>query len=209
MMQCSNLVGFMKTLLGALGLVFLAEFGDKSQLVALSLGARYRMRTVFLGMGIAYSLINLLSVTVGAAIGNVASGRWVRGIGGLLFLAFAIRGFMNDNDGNGDGNDGDDSGTDGSRQSSKRLGGSVVASIALSIFVAEFGDKTMISAAALAAQGNAVLVWVGATIGIMLSSAVGVLVGRFVGNRIPTRIIRLASSGVFATFGVVMLVAAF
>jgi Ca2+/H+ antiporter, TMEM165/GDT1 family len=195
----------MKTLLGALGLVFLAEFGDKSQLVALSLGARYRMRTVFFGMGIAYSLINLLSVTVGAAIGNMASGRWVRGIGGVLFLAFAVRGFMSDD---ADTYSENDRGT-AAEESTKRLGGSVLASIALSIFVAEFGDKTMIGAAALAAQGNAVLVWTGATIGIMSSSAVGVLVGKFVGERLPTRIIRLASSAVFAAFGIAMVIAAF
>ncbi len=191
----------MKTLLGALGLVFLAEFGDKSQLVALSLGARYKMRTVFLGMGIAYALINLLSVTVGAAIGNVASGPWVRAIGGLLFLAFAIRGFISkDND------DADESSKD--LTSPKHFGGSLVASIALSIFVAEFGDKTMISAAALAAQESAVLVWAGATIGILLSSAVGVLVGKVVGDRLPTRVIRIASSAVFAAFGIAMLAAA-
>jgi Ca2+/H+ antiporter, TMEM165/GDT1 family len=204
----------MKTLLGALGLVFLAEFGDKSQLVALSLGARYRMRMVFLGMGIAYSSINLLSVTVGAAIGNVASGRWVRGIGGVLFLAFAVRGFLSDDGDDSAGTSNDDSDDDdnndaGTAASTKRLGGSVVASIAVSIFVAEFGDKTMIGAAALAAQGNAVLVWAGATIGIMLSSAVGVLVGKFVGDRLPTRIIRLASAAVFALFGIAMVIAAF
>jgi Ca2+/H+ antiporter, TMEM165/GDT1 family len=205
----------MGTVFGAFGLVFLAEFGDKSQLVALSLGARYRMRVVFLGMGIAYALINLLSVTVGAAVGDVASGKWVRAVGGVLFLLFAARGLFGDDadeadeaDEADDSDDADDAG-DPSARSNLRMGRSVVASIAVSIFVAEFGDKTMLSAAALASQRNAVLVWVGATFGIMASSAVGALIGKVVGDRLPLRWIRLASSAVFAAFGIAMLVAAF
>jgi Ca2+/H+ antiporter, TMEM165/GDT1 family len=67
----------------------------------------------------------------------------------------------------------------------------------------------MLSAAALASQRNAVLVWVGATFGIMASSAVGALIGKVVGDRLPLRWIRLASSAVFAAFGIAMLVAAF
>jgi Ca2+/H+ antiporter, TMEM165/GDT1 family len=207
----------MGTVFGAFGLVFLAEFGDKSQLVALSLGARYRMRVVFLGMGIAYALINLLSVTVGAAVGDVASGKWVRAVGGVLFLLFAARGLFGgdaDDEADADSDAADDPGDPGdpgdhAARPNLRMGRSVVASIAVSIFVAEFGDKTMLSAAALASQRNAVLVWVGATFGIMASSAVGVLIGKVVGDRLPLRWIRLASSAVFAAFGIAMLLAAF
>ena len=78
-------------------------------------------------------------------------------------------------------------------------------SVAVAMFVAELGDKTMLATATLAAQGNPVLVWIGATVGITLSGAVGVLVGRATGARLPERAIRIGSSVLFAVFGLVLL----
>lgn len=82
--------------------------------------------------------------------------------------------------------------------------GSLLAALGL-VFVAELGDKTMLTTATLAAQGNPVLVWIGATVGIILSGAVGVLVGRATGTKLPERAIRIGSSALFAVFGVVLL----
>jgi len=73
------------------------------------------------------------------------------------------------------------------------------------MFVAELGDKTMLATATLAAQGNPVLVWVGATIGIIASGSVGVLVGRATGARLPERTIRIGSAALFAVFGVALI----
>jgi putative Ca2+/H+ antiporter (TMEM165/GDT1 family) len=73
------------------------------------------------------------------------------------------------------------------------------------MFVAELGDKTMLATATLAAQGNPVLVWIGATIGIILSGFVGVFVGRATGARLPERTLRYGSSLLFALFGVVLI----
>jgi putative Ca2+/H+ antiporter (TMEM165/GDT1 family) len=82
----------------------------------------------------------------------------------------------------------------------------VVLSVATAMFVAELGDKTMLATATLAAQGNPVLVWVGATIGIILSGALGVLLGRWFGARLPERATRIGSAVLFALFGLVLLV---
>jgi putative Ca2+/H+ antiporter (TMEM165/GDT1 family) len=81
----------------------------------------------------------------------------------------------------------------------------VVVSVAVAMFVAELGDKTMLATATLAAQGNPVLVWVGATLGIIASGSLGVLVGRAVGARIPERATRIGSSALFAVFGIVLI----
>jgi Ca2+/H+ antiporter, TMEM165/GDT1 family len=83
--------------------------------------------------------------------------------------------------------------------------GRVVLSVAAAMFVAELGDKTMLATATLAAQGNPVLVWVGATIGIILSGSVGVFVGRATGARLPERTIRIGSAVLFAVFGVALI----
>ncbi|MGH9138228.1 MAG: TMEM165/GDT1 family protein, partial [Acidimicrobiales bacterium] len=79
----------MQAFLVSAGLVFVAELGDKTQLVALGLAARYRVTLVLTGLVLAYALTNLVSVTVGGLLG-VALPTTAVGIGGgVLFLAFA------------------------------------------------------------------------------------------------------------------------
>lgn len=181
----------MGSLLAALGVVFVAELGDKTQLVALGLGARHRLGPVLTGVAIAYAATNLLSVLVGGLLGAALPTRAIGIGGGLLFLGFAawsLRG--------------------GDHAEAEQLDlpkGRLVLSVAAAMFVAELGDKTMLATATLAAQGNPVLVWIGATIGIILSGALGVLVGRSVGARIPERATRVGSAVLFAVFGAVLI----
>ena len=86
---------------------------------------------------------------------------------------------------------------------------SIVLSVASAMFLAELGDKTMLATATLAAQGSPVQTWVGATVGIILSGILGVLLGRVFGARLPERVTRLGSAALFALVGAVLLVANF
>jgi putative Ca2+/H+ antiporter (TMEM165/GDT1 family) len=181
------------SLFAALGLVFIAELGDKTQLVALGFGARHRLAPVLAGVGIAYAACNLLSVVVGGLLGAALPTRAIGLAGGVLFLGFAAWSLR----GEGEEEDEDMGGADGR---------SIVTSVALAMFVAELGDKTMLATATLAAQGNPVLVWVGATLGIIASGTLGVLLGRWFGAKLPERTTRIGSSVLFAVFGVVLLV---
>ena len=183
----------MESLLAALGLVFVAELGDKTQLVALGFGARHRLAPVLVGVFAAYAATNLLSVVIGGVLGATLPTRAIGIGGGILFLGFAAWNLR----GEAHGDDEEQAGLDTR---------AVVLSGAFAMFVAELGDKTMLATATLAAQGSPVLTWVGATIGICLSGAVGVLVGRSVGARLPERALRLGSSALFAVFGIVLLV---
>lgn len=182
----------MTALFAALGLVFLAELGDKTQLVAMGLGARHRLGPVLAGITLAYAATNLLSVIVGGLLGAALPTRAIGLGGGLLFLAFAAWNLRRDE---GDEDDPD----------VEVRHGRVVLSVAAAMFVAELGDKTMLATATLAAQGNPVLVWVGATLGILASGALGVALGRVIGARIPERATRLGSSALFAGFGVALI----
>ena len=182
----------MGSLLAALGIVVLAELGDKTQLVALGFGARHRLGPVLAGVALAYAATNLLSVIVGGLLGAALPTRALGIGGGVLFIGFAVWSLRADDD------EDDDVGVAGGQ-------GRVVLSVAAAMFVAELGDKTMLATATLAAQGNPVLVWVGATIGIILSGSVGVLVGRATGARLPERTIRLGSAALFAVFGVALI----
>lgn len=184
----------MGSLLAALGLVFVAELGDKTQLVALGFGARHRLAPVVAGVVAAYAATNLLSVVVGGLVGEALPTRAIGLAGGILFLGFAVWTFRS-----GDGDDDEEAtaAASGTR--------SVVASVAVAMFVAELGDKTMLATATLAAKGSPVLVWVGATLGIIASGLLGVLLGRAFGARLPERATRIGSSVLFAAFGVVLL----
>jgi putative Ca2+/H+ antiporter (TMEM165/GDT1 family) len=181
-----------QSLLAALGLVFVAELGDKTQLVALGFGARHRLAPVLTGIVIAYMATNLLSVVVGGLLGATLPGRAIGLGGGVLFLGFAAWTLWQD-----DG-EGEEAGSGGN--------GSIVVSVATAMFVAELGDKTMLATATLAAQGNPMLVWIGATVGIILSGTIGVLVGRVFGARLPERATRIGSAVLFALFGVALIV---
>ncbi len=189
----------MRDLVAALGLVFLAEFGDKTQLVALSLGARYKLRLVLVGVALAYMATNLVSVGVGAILGAALPTRAIGVIGGIVFLWFAWRTWS----------EGDDVDTDESTAGGVGLTTrGVVMTTATAMFTAELGDKTMLATATLAAKGNPVLVWIGATIGIILAGASGAVIGRVLGDRLPARTLRIGSAALFAVFGCVLLIGA-
>jgi putative Ca2+/H+ antiporter (TMEM165/GDT1 family) len=199
----------MGSLLAALGLVFIAELGDKTQLVAMGFGARHRLAPVLLGITLAYAACNLLAVVVGGVLGAALPTRAIGLVGGVLFLGFAawtLRGLAwgtsaADEDAEADA-EAEEIVEAAERGAASR---GVVISVALAMFVAELGDKTQIATATLAAQGNPMLVWIGATVGIILSGALGVLVGRFFGARLPERVTQIGSAVLFAVFGLVLI----
>jgi putative Ca2+/H+ antiporter (TMEM165/GDT1 family) len=190
----------MGSLWSALALVFVAELGDKTQLVALGLGARHRVIPVLVGMAIGYGAANLVAVVVGGALGAALPSRTVGIAGGLLFLGFAGWTLVSS------GGDDDGDVGDGGGAQPATLTRAVVVSAAVAMFVAEFGDKTQLATLTLAAQGHPVLVWVGATVGVLAAGAVGVLAGRTVGSRLSGRATRIGSAALFAIFGVVLLI---
>ena len=182
----------MSALVVAAALVFVAEVGDKSQLLVLSLATRYRPLPVLVGFAIAEGTANLLSVAVGGALGATLPEAPLRIVGGLLFGLFAWRAWREDDD------DDDDA--------LEVRSGHVVRSVAATMFVAELGDKTMLTTATLAAQQNPVLTWIGGTLGIVACGAIAVTVGRALGDRLPRRATRIASTLLFLAFGVALLV---
>jgi Ca2+/H+ antiporter, TMEM165/GDT1 family len=190
-----------QSLLASLGLVFVAELGDKTQLVALGFGARHRLGPVLVGVAIGYGVSNLLSVLAGGLLGVALPVRAIGLMGGLLFLGFAAWTLRDRDAGAGEEADADG---EGAGTIDRR---SIVLSVAGAMFVAELGDKTMLATATLAAQGSPLHTWVGATVGIILGGTLGVLLGRVFGAGRPERVTRLGSAALFALFGAVLLVA--
>jgi Ca2+/H+ antiporter, TMEM165/GDT1 family len=178
-------------------LVFVAEMGDKSQLLALSFGARLPVRVVLTGLGLATAVMQAISVTVGAAVAAVVPERAVATGAGLLFLGFALWTLRQTDD-----LDHDPMSALEAPPPSRRG----VATVAGSFLAAELGDKTMLASATLAAVHGPLLTWVGATAGMLGASTLAVLVGSQAASRIEPRAIRLLAGGGFALVGAALLV---
>lgn len=188
----------------AFGVVFVAELGDKTQLLALGYGARHGLRTVALGLTLGYAAAGAIAALVGGLLGATLPERPIGLAAGALFLVFAVLAWRDLDDDDDEESDGEDDG-----QPTRRLGArSVVASIALTIAIAEFGDKTQLATAALAAQANPVATWLGATGGVVTAGMLGAVAGSRIGQRIEPRKIQIASAVLFAGFGVALIAAA-
>jgi Ca2+/H+ antiporter, TMEM165/GDT1 family len=185
----------------AFGVVFVAELGDKTQLLALGFGTRHSLAIVAAGLALGYGTANLLAVVVGSLLGAALPQRPIEIVGGLVFLAFAALSWHRA------GSQGSDAETDDVVRdltaATTRWSG--VASIAAAIAIAEMGDKTQITTATLASQAAPVGVWFGATLGATASGLIGAAAGRSIGHRISDRAVAIASAVLFAGFGIVML----
>jgi putative Ca2+/H+ antiporter (TMEM165/GDT1 family) len=178
----------------AFAVVFLAELGDKTQLVALTLAAQHKAARVLVALVAAIAVLQTLSVTAGALISRALPDRAIAVGAGVLFLGFAVWTWRGRN-----AQDEDDGG-------STRAKGLV--GIALAFFLAELGDKTMLTTAGLAADHGAVPVWIGSFGAMVASTVLAVLVGRSLMSRISPATLRTAGAIAFAVVGLATLASA-
>jgi Ca2+/H+ antiporter, TMEM165/GDT1 family len=184
----------------AFGAIFIAEFGDKSQLLILGFATRYAAGPVVLGLVLAAAVIQGASVLVGAAVGAVLPETVVAVVAGVAFLGVAAWTLRGDDD-DGDGDEG--------RMPERRLVGlALVGVVATTFVIGELGDKTMLATFALAASQGALPTWIGSTAGEIAANLVAVVVGRQVGQRLSPRAIRIGSATLFAVTGLAVLVGA-
>ena len=173
-------------------LIALAEFGDKSQLVCMTLAARHRGLPVVLGAVSAFALLNLLAVLFGAAVAAWLPEWLVTLAVALLFAVFGIQALRFSED-------------DEDESIEEKPGHSIFATTFLLILLAEFGDKTQIAVAGLGSTATPVAVWAGATLALALTSAAGVFAGRNLLHRLPLRWIHRVSGGIFLILAAVAL----
>jgi putative Ca2+/H+ antiporter (TMEM165/GDT1 family) len=181
----------METFLVSAGSVALAEMGDKTQLLALFLAARFKApKQIILGMLIATLANHAGAGALGAFIQRVAGGAILRYAVGALFIALGAWMLKPDKP---------DATTRG-----ERFG--VLGTTIVSFFLAEIGDKTQIATIALASQAHALLLVVlGTTLGMMIANVPVVLAGSLAANRLPLATLRFAAALVFAAVGVLIL----
>lgn len=184
----------LEALLVSVGIVAIGEIGDKTQLLALVLAARYaRPVPIIVGIFAATLLNHALAGALGAWIRHVASPdvlRWVLALGFLAMAAWALRPDTHD----------------GEAPPAGRFG--VFGVTLVAFFLAEIGDKTQVATVALAARYDALAtVVLGTTFGMLLANVPVVLLAGRAAKKIPFRVIRYVSAGLFAVTGLWTLLA--
>jgi len=173
--------------LSAFTLIALAEIGDKSQLVCMTLAARHRHWPVLLGASLAFIVLNVLAVLFGAAVATWVPESVMAGIVALLFAVFGFHALLNRDD-------------DDAENVVEKPGHGIFFTTLLLILVAEFGDKTQIAVAGLAGNLPPLPVWIGATAALVAVSALGVWAGRTVLQRLPLHWLHRVGGGIFLVF---------
>jgi putative Ca2+/H+ antiporter (TMEM165/GDT1 family) len=188
--------GFLAATALSFVVIFVAELGDKSQLMALTFATRFRPWPVLIGITVATALVHLASVGIGYGLGVALPTGWISLVAGVAFLVFGawtLRG---------------DRLTDAEQGKAELATGSAVLAVGGAFFLAELGDKTMLATITLATQHGWLGTWVGSTLGMVAADALAILVGRLLGRHLPERLIRYGAAVLFAIFGVWLIVAA-
>jgi len=175
------------------GIIFVAELGDKSQLMALAFAARFKALPILIGITVATAVVHAFSVIVGAVVGVALPTRAISLVAGLAFFAFAawtIRGDTLDED-------------DASK--AERSTHSAVVAASVAFFLAELGDKTMLATITLATHESLLGTWAGSTVGMVAADALAIVVGQQLGSRLPERAIKVGAAVAFVVFGLVLL----
>jgi Ca2+/H+ antiporter, TMEM165/GDT1 family len=182
----------MNAFLLSFGVVFLAELGDKSQLMALAFASRYRALVVLAGVSIATLIVHAGSVLLGSAAAVALPTNLIQVVAGLAFFGFAAWTIRGDTLGAAD------------EDRARRSGRWAVVTVGTAFFLAELGDKTMLATITLATTEEPIGTWLGSTAGMVAADAIAIAVGAVLGTRLPERAIKVFASLAFLVFGALL-----
>ena len=175
------------------GIIFVAELGDKSQLMALTFAARYKALPVLVGITIATAVVHAVSVGIGVVVGSALPTRPITIVAGLAFLGFAawtLRGDKLDED---------------EAAKAERSQRSAVVAASVAFFLAELGDKTMLATITLATTEGWFGTWAGSTLGMVAADGLAIVAGKKLGDKLSANVVRIGSAIAFVIFGVILL----
>ena len=177
----------------SLGVVFVAELGDKSQLMTMTYALRHRWWIVLSGVAIAAFLVHGLSVTVGHFVGLTLPERPIAFAAAIAFLLFAAWTWRDSRKANDD------------EEVAVAEPRYVIFAVISSFVLAELGDKTMLATVTLASDHDWTGVWIGATVGMVLADGVAIAAGALLHRRLPERFLHSLASVLFLVFGLWLL----
>jgi putative Ca2+/H+ antiporter (TMEM165/GDT1 family) len=174
--------------LKALSLIFVAEMGDKTQILAMTFAMQYSVVSILTGVGIGAFLNHGIAIALGALLMNVIPMEMMQVLAGALFVFFAFKSLSVEDE-------------DEEECKSKKFG--PILTVAIAFFVGELGDKTQLAALGLSTDASYPwIILLGTTSGMMLTSLVGIVVGRKLGKKIPEDKLKIGAFFIFMIFGV-------
>jgi Ca2+/H+ antiporter, TMEM165/GDT1 family len=177
----------MTAFMASLIFVVLAEMGDKTQLLAMAFASRFRWQTVMWGVFVATAVNHLMAAYAGSYLTLIVPIEYIKMAASISFILFGLWTIR------GDTLSGED----------LKYHFTPFWTVAIAFFMAEIGDKTQLATISLAVQYQTVLlVWMGTTLGMIISDGFGILVGIVLGKKIPERIIKWGAALIFIGFGV-------
>ena len=188
----------MKSFWTAFFLIFVAELGDKTQFMTLALSSRYRATVVLLGVTIGTMLVSLVSVGLGEMLGGVLP-RAPMNIGaGIIFMIFAAlslkEAFEEKNTEEEKAKEEIAKDIDHPRH--------LWLTIAFTFFIAELADKTMLATVAIASRDkNYFAIWLGSTLGLVVSSCMVIVVGKALSTKITGKSMHITTAVIFLVAG--------
>ncbi|MCI4674217.1 TMEM165/GDT1 family protein [Candidatus Mycolicibacterium alkanivorans] len=174
--------------------IFVAELGDKSQLMAMTFALRYRWWVVLGGISVATTAVHLISVAVGHYLGAALPTHLLGLLAGVAFVLFGLWTLRGDRL------------SDDEATRAERTTAPAFFAVSSAFLLAELGDKTMLATITLAAGNDWVGVWIGSTLGMVAADALAILVGAVAGKHLPERVIQLVAAALFLLFGAYMLI---
>lgn len=171
--------------------VFIAEMGDKTQLMMIAMTSCYNLRSIMIGSAAAILVLNALAVGAGALISSLIPPYIIKIVAALAFFYFAWSGLGSE----------EDKEEDAAHKGHK----SPVLAVFVTFFLAELGDKTQLTAVAFGAShglSNAVLVWAACSVGLFAADVIGMLIGYLLKSKTPDRFFSNLAVFLFTVFGV-------
>jgi putative Ca2+/H+ antiporter (TMEM165/GDT1 family) len=187
-----------KAFLAAFGLMFVAELGDKTQIVILTLSAKCGFRQVFLGAAAAFALLNLLAVSIGVVLYRFLPEEVIKYAVSAIFVLAGIIMLLSSRE------------REEEEKEKVKVGlvdrrGPFLSAFLL-VCLMELGDKTQLSLLALSAKySQPVFIFIGGTLALWTTSLIGALVGEGLGRVIPRLWVHIVSGLIFIAFGIINL----
>lgn len=189
LLSAGNFNEISATTITSFTLIAAAEIGDKSQLVCMTLASRHRAMPVLLGAITAFAFLNTLAVVFGIAIASWLPEHIVATVVAVLFAAFGIHSLRIEAE-------------DENEEVREKSGSSIFFATFLLITVAEFGDKTQLAVVGLSSTVVPTAVWLGSTAALAATSALGILAGRRILQKIPLTLLHKISGTIFLMLSV-------
>lgn len=171
---------------------FIAEMGDKTQLMLIALTSKYKLRDIILGTAAAILVLNGLAVLAGGLVSEFIPEWLIKTVAALAFLYFAAATITGDDD-------------EDEEEGSKTKIQFAPLAVFCTFFVAELGDKTQLTAITFGANegmGAALVVWIGCSLGLFAADILGMLVGYLLKSKTPDGLLNTLAFVIFSIFGV-------